>query len=205
MEGWKKIMIKIGLIGESPNDTESIKNILSRCYKDQVKFKILLNNITGYYLDSAKTFKMLNFENYEDYCLIIVIRDLDDDNYIKDRNDWFCKLNIIMKGKGIFLLNIYELEAIFLSDISSFNKFFKTTIKYNKNPENEYDPKEYLKLKTRQEKKDRKSQCKKIYSENDSPDLCKIVDVTVLKNKLNYFSKFISDFEKKFKKCESIQ
>ena len=47
-------MIKIGLVGEDPNDTDSIKNLLEKKYKKRVQFITLLKRINGYQLDNNK-------------------------------------------------------------------------------------------------------------------------------------------------------
>ena len=44
----------IGLIGESPNDTQSLENLLSKKYP-KLRFKELIRNITGSNLDHIYT------------------------------------------------------------------------------------------------------------------------------------------------------
>lgn len=120
--------IKIGIIGEDPNDTISVKNILSKKYEN-INFIPLLKNITGGQLDSLnKVNRMLEIEYKTEKCkYLIVVRDLDafenDIDKLKTKNDWFNK--IIIENK-LFLLCIYEIEALILADIETFNKIYNT-------------------------------------------------------------------------------
>lgn len=47
-------MIKVGLVGEDPNDTLSIKNLLEKRYKAKVQFYQLAKRIKGFQLDNPK-------------------------------------------------------------------------------------------------------------------------------------------------------
>lgn len=40
-------MIKVGLIGEDPNDTQAIKNLVSQKFGDKLSFKQLIKNKKG--------------------------------------------------------------------------------------------------------------------------------------------------------------
>src|ERR1700743_2437831 len=123
--------LKIGLIGEDPNDTQSIRNLLQRRYPDSFTFKQLIKNKKGYQLDNARTSAALKVE-FDDFKpnYVIFIRDADalpgENEKIQKAHNWFIKLNQIVNNKGILLLNIYELEALILADIETFNRLYGT-------------------------------------------------------------------------------
>ena len=145
-------MKKVGLIGESPNDTQAILNLLRKKYQHKVHFVILLKRITGHQLDTDKFVRLLKKEWDESFDFIIYIRDLDDletnKEKIEQRKNWFQNLEKCTIGKGIFLLNIYELEALILADIACFNKYYGTKIPFKGDPMLKKMPKEFLQEKT---------------------------------------------------------
>ena len=132
-------MKKIGLIGEAPNDTYAIKNLLNQKFKDKIIFAEIIKNIRGSNLDNQKTKHRLR-KNYErikpDF--VILIRDLDgledDKEKLKHRKEYFSNFNSVIDKKGIFLLHIFEIEAIILADISNFNKYYNCKLLYSSNP-----------------------------------------------------------------------
>jgi len=184
----------IGLIGEDPNDTSSIKNLLEQKYTS-VEFKTLIKNMTGSKLDSPKTKKLLKLE-FDDLkskkknFLIIYMRDSDalhsEKDKIKIRQDWFNDLrNFINDKDGIFLLNIYEIEALILADIENFNKKYKTKIAFENNPMYQKEPKEFLKSKTTK------------FKESDNPEIFKKLDFETVLNNCPYFKDFIKELDSK--------
>lgn len=141
--------MKIGLIGESPNDTASVANLLSKKYKE-ISFLTLLDNVRGGQLDDTKIKHFLRKE-YEILKpnIIIFIRDLDglksDRHQLQIRKQYFTEFNSVVDKKGIYLLNIYEIEALILSDIDTFNKEYNTQIESIENVMEIVEPKEFLK------------------------------------------------------------
>ncbi|KIO78534.1 hypothetical protein TH53_03245 [Pedobacter lusitanus] len=120
-------MIKVGLVGEDPNDTSSLKILLNKKYSGHVHFQPLLKRIKGHQLDSVKTKRAVGLEMSEHKCnFILFIRDLDglhtQKDLIKAKNDWFSSLDQVCGNQNIFLLNIWELEAMIFGDIETFNK-----------------------------------------------------------------------------------
>jgi len=104
-------MIKVGLVGEDPNDTSAIKNLLKKKYSDSVNFKPMLRNIRGHQLDNAKVIRSLGVEAKTEKCkFIIYIRDLDglpsQTDLIAIKKNWFDNLNNLTGKDNIFLLNI---------------------------------------------------------------------------------------------------
>lgn len=142
-------MALIGLIGESPNDTNSVRTILNRKYGNNLKFEILLRNYTGAQLDSDRVKEYLRIEyNSKKPDISVFIRDLDgfesESHKIENRNKYFDKNNKVVNNTGVFLLAIYSLEALILYDIQTFNKEFNSRIGYVQDPMTVHMPKEYL-------------------------------------------------------------
>lgn len=59
---WSNKMVTVGLVGEDPNDTCSIKNLLASKYKDRVRFQTLARGIRGCHLDTQKLKNSLKVE-----------------------------------------------------------------------------------------------------------------------------------------------
>ena len=72
-----KLASVVGLLGESPNDTSSLRALLGRRYGERVRFVIISPEITGTQLDSPK-FQHIIRANYrfKKPDLIVVTRDL---------------------------------------------------------------------------------------------------------------------------------
>lgn len=70
--------MKIGLVGEAPNDTRAIQNLLGRRYR-HLSFVTLLNRINGSMLDNKKAINQLLSVEFEEQKpdIVIFIRDLD--------------------------------------------------------------------------------------------------------------------------------
>jgi len=182
-------MITVGLVGESPNDTQSIKNLLLKKYDSaKISFITLLKNINGGQLDSQKTKRFLRRE-YETIKpnLVIFIRDLDgldsDQHQLSIRKKYFTEFNSVVDKTGIYLLNIYEIEALILLNIETFNKIYNTQIQQIKNVMEVVEPKEFLRKKA------------KAYLETHNP---KIFDQLNFQHTLtcDYFKNFIDAFDK---------
>jgi len=161
-------MKTIGLVGEAPNDTESIKNLLSKEYEDLV-FITLLNNIRGSLLEDDfllgkdkkkkknqpdgkinKKIKVLLRIEYQSSKpdIVIFIRDLDslksNKHQLQIRKKYFAEVNSVVDKKGIYLLNIFEIEALILADIKTFNSKYKTKIAAIEDVMEVSEPKEFL-------------------------------------------------------------
>jgi hypothetical protein len=188
-------MTKIALVAESKNDAQSFKNLFRRKYPG-LEFIHIAKNRKGSQLDSDKLKKELKAEfSVGAFKYWIFIRDLDDlkthTEKIKLKNKWFEELNKTTGNKGVFLLNIYELEALILADIHNFNRIFKIDLSFSKDPMRQPKPKEYLMQKTA--KHHRK------YKENDCPELFEKLDTSILIKRCGYFKDFIATFDKKLK------
>jgi len=188
-----RLDMKIGLVGEAPNDTSAIQNLLSRKYLD-VDFVTLLDRIHGSMLDNKKAISRLLRIEYESHTpdVIIFIRDLDaletDREAKRKRKEVFSASNSIVDKKGIFLLNIYELEAIILADINSFNNYYGTEIPGYADPMKVVMPKEVLIEAT--------TSLNNRFIVSHTPHLFSLLNFEIVKQNCRYFSMFIRRFEK---------
>ena len=185
-------MKKIGLVGEDPNDTSAIENLLNQKYITQAKFIKLAKRIRGSQLDTDKLKKQVVFDfKYEKCDFVICIRDLDgleseNDKIIK-RLNWHSEIESSVK-KSLILLNIWELEALIYADIEIFNKIYNSTIKFRGNPEFIKAPKEELIRKTRNNQKE--------FHENHCPDIFKELRFENIMKNSKSFKNFIAELEK---------
>lgn len=139
--------MKVGLIGENPNDTDAIAILLRKQHKHD--YISVLKRRTGGQLDNDKFTKLLKSElSRSNFDVLIFVRDLDgfasEEDKVRDRQNWFDKNSICFSGTSLLLLNIHELEAIFFADVDSLNKMFGLKLKF-KNPLFMSKPKEELK------------------------------------------------------------
>lgn len=181
-------MAKIGLVGEAPNDTQSIKNLLIKKYPD-LDFFFMLQRINGSSLDSQKTKRFLRIE-YESQKpdIVIFIRDLDsvlpNKKKYNERKSYFTNFNSVVNRKGIYLLHIYEIEALILADINTFNKKFNVNITPVKDVMSISEPKEYLRQRARN------------YNESKNSEVFEELIFNNVLSNCEYFKSFINDFDK---------
>jgi len=182
--------MKIGLVGEAPNDTQSVQCLLEKKYSlPEYEYCFLLNRINGSQLDSQKTKRFLRIEyESENPDIVIFIRDLDSILPNKEKLDlrktYFSSSNSVVDKKGIFLLHIYEIEALILTDIETFNKIYNCEIPLIKDPMKIEEPKEFLRANSKK------------YNESDNSDVFHEMDFDKTLN-CKYFKDFISLFEKR--------
>jgi len=180
-------LMRVGLIGESPNDTLSIKNLLLQKFKE-IEFFTLIKKLNGSFLDNQKTKHFLRKRyEIEKPEVIIFIRDLDtlktDKKQLDLRKNYFADFNSVVDKKGIYLLNIWEIEALILADIKTFNKIYNTEIIDFEDVMLVKEPKEFLELKTKKE-----------YKNSHNPEIFELLNFdNVMRCK--YFEEFISDFK----------
>lgn len=177
--------MKVGLIGESPNDTFSIQTLLKNEYSaPDFEFIFLIDRIHGSQLDSQKTKRFLRIE-YESKQpdLVIFIRDLDglasNIAQYRIRREYFTSFNSVIDKKGIYLLNIYEIEALILSDIETFNRFYKSNLELLSDPMLISEPKEFITSRV------------KSYSTSDNPNIFGKLRWEALFKNCKYFNEFI--------------
>jgi hypothetical protein len=187
-------MIKVGLVGEDPNDTSSIKNLLEQRYKGRVQFYALAKRATGANLDSLNKIKKLvkaDFDN-SGCSFIVYIRDLDELESHKEklaaRINWFRDLDNHVNSGGILMLNIWELEALIFGHMEVFNKLFGIDHRAG-NPMLITKPKEKLEQLT--------SKSKKQFTVSHCPEIFKQLNIDKVEEKCTCFKKFITEFEER--------
>lgn len=184
--------MKVGLVGEAPADTQSIKNLLKKRYSSFDFIELLKNKITGSSLENQKTKTELRIECItERPDIVIFIRDLDGlltkDFRLKrlQRQNYYKSFKgCTQVKKTVFLLNIWEIEALILADIEAFNKFYNCSIEYNENPMLVKEPKELL------------YSFHKKYSESHNGEIFEISDFDKVYKNCDYFKSFINKFER---------
>jgi hypothetical protein len=184
--------MKIGLVGEAPADTLSIKNLLSKKYKDLNFVELLKNKITGSSLENQKTKTELRIECITQRPdIVIFIRDLDGllTSYYRkkrlQRQDYYNSFKgCTQVKKTIFLLNIWEIEALILSDINAFNKYYNCNVEFDRNPMSIEEPKEYL------------LSLHNKYSESHNGNIMEGIDFDKVYEKCAYFKSFINKFDR---------
>ncbi len=154
-------MKRVGIIGENyENDSKPLRHLLSRVFdKQKAVFIPILPKFEGNQLERIR--KLLIALKSEiitkrlDY--LILMRDLDglqsEVGKVEIRNNWFKKVTNGTSKKCIPFLIIYELEALILADIATFNKIYKTKYQPKGNPKFQKDPKGLLKKLTARPKK----------------------------------------------------
>lgn len=183
--------MKIGLIGEDPNDTHSIANLLKSRY-ESYQFIPLLKGIRGDKLNSAKFPKMLNIEAHKiNACrLVVCIKDLDglssEHEKVKSIQEWHHKVKEVIEPITLLLLNIYELEALLLADTESLSDFLNCTITFRGNPEKQINPKEYIRHQANKQGKE--------FLVSDCPAAFQTLRIEQVYVKCASFKSFIDDF-----------
>lgn len=121
-------MIRIGLVGENPNDTSTIANLLKQGIAREAHFFTMLNDVNGDDLDSDRALSLIRTEyQYTRPDLIVYIRDLDametDKKKIAERKAVFQRRRKRVSGRAILLLIVVESEALVFSDIEGFIRY----------------------------------------------------------------------------------
>lgn len=182
--------IKVGLVGEDPNDADAIKALLVAKFKSRpVQFIKLGERIMkGNQLDTEKARKIIGDDfrvRRPDF--VVVTRDLDalESNTAQraKRDKWFDLLNEqALASKGLFLLHIYELEALIAAHPEVFNHHYGAKYTPPGDVMHIEDPKGKLRDATRK--------CRSVYHPNHSPELLGKVSYDRLVERCRYFKAF---------------
>jgi Domain of unknown function (DUF4276) len=155
----KEKRLKIAILGEHPdNDAEAFRTLLEKRPYPNAQFDIPIRNLRGGQLDvpAAVIRQIKNVKREKSIDKFIIVRDLDgvlsEKHKVKNRDEWFQKVNQGIDGNGIFYLAIAETEALLLPDIETINKKYGTKLSQHANPINIADPKKELKTKTEKSK-----------------------------------------------------
>lgn len=191
-----KPTFRVGLLGESPNDTTAVARLLAPRYGGQVEFFTLVRNVTGDNLVEAGTFRQLRREyQYERPNLVVVIRDLDaletDKAQLRKRQAYFRKVYKQVGGrdKAVYLLNIYSIEALIAAHIDRFNEYHGSACRIEGDVMHLEMPVELLKAATRD--------CKRKYLEGNCATLLALADYDVLLSNCRYFRVFDAELRGK--------
>lgn len=182
----------VGLLGESPNDTNSVRALLGQRYGKRVRFVIISPEITGSQLDTAKLQKivLINYR-FQKPDLVVVIRDLDapetDRRKKVERLLFFRKLNKGLERKGLFLLNIQAIEALIASDIGPFNQRYACNCEVPADPMTISDPVTFLKRATPPNKP--------TYNEGHCAELLAAASYDTILANCRYFAAFDAQFK----------
>lgn len=184
---------RVGLLGESPNDTVAVEKLLRPRYGEQVDFITMVDNVTGDNLETQGAFRQLRREyQLEKPNLVVVIRDLDDLESTRPRlkyrrrYKYFRRVNKQVEGKGLFLLNIYTIEALLAAHIEKFNEYYGCHCVIEEDVMKIEKPIEVL--------RDATAGCKTHYLEGHCGELLATMDYNRLLTNCRYFQKFDTDF-----------
>lgn len=187
----KQKQVRVGLLGESPNDTAALKVLLEQRYAGRIQVFPLLKNLTGDKVGGLKALRMLPTQ-YQDQKpdIVVFTRDLDalasDAAQRRRRQQEFDSINECVEQKGIFLLHIFEFEALIMAHIGPFNAQYGCAYKPPGDPMRITDPKGKLQVASRKGKGE--------YSENDCADVCAKLDYAELIRNCGYFRDFDAAF-----------
>ncbi|WP_375417465.1 hypothetical protein [uncultured Hymenobacter sp.] len=184
--------VRIGLLGESPNDTAALKVLLQQRYAERIHVFALLKNLKADKVAGLKALRMLpKVYASERPDIVVFTRDLDalasDTAQVMKRQQEFDDINGCVGGKGIFLLHIYEFEALIMAHIAPFNALYTCVCKPQADPMRIIDPKGELRKASRKGKRGE-------YSENDCEEICRRLDYTELVKNCTYFRRFDQEF-----------
>jgi len=167
--------MKIGIISENfDNDSAALKALLEKhTFKKKQKtikvdFKPIGRKIEGDHLLTPKSARIIDGECKKyNLDLVILAKDLDalpsNKKQIKFLTDKIQKIAEKATIKLLPFIVIFEQEALILADIQAFNKKYKTTFTFTKNPLFQSEPKELLKQWA--------NKANKKYKESDTPEI----------------------------------
>lgn len=185
--------MRIAVMGERWSDDDAIVFLLGKRFPTHEFFRLLSDNdFSGSELDNTTNNNRIRREfELEQPDLVILSRDLDTTeqgadytNKIKYRKAFFTKFRRIFNRRTLKLLHIYELEALILADIKSFNLWGDFNVKFDGNPMWQEETKEFLKTHTKGK-----------FQESDNADLFKQLDYETLRQNCQYFSDFSIELE----------
>lgn len=191
--------MKIGLIGESPNDTHAFINLFKRQYHDTIEYKILIEDKRGGNLDDVKedsaVMKQLRFEyKFEKPDFVVLIRDsdaLEHEEEIEVRRHKMYALGNAVTQNTTYLFCIFEMETLLLADTDCVNSYYNTQFTYPSNTEDPADP-----MHKKEPKELLIAHCG--YKVNDCATLFTTINFQKLLQ-VRFFAEFVEQFEKRIK------
>mgnify|MGYP000878480721 CR=1 FL=1 len=181
--------MKIGLVVENPNDTIAIRALLRNRLGNDIEFFDLLRNVNGDDLENQKIKHRFRREfQIEKPEIVLFIRDLDalehDLAQLERRKAYFGEWNNVVDKKGVFLLNIYELEALIWADIDTYNIYASLSIQPPLDPMLIVDPKGELRKHGP-------------YNEGQAREIFHLLRPDIVAQNCRYFADFLKEFERR--------
>lgn len=177
---------KIAIISENHrNDGEPIAALLQKYFNEQIEFIQFCKSYKGSGIQSKEALLDLKLSfKREKPDFVIVIRDLDKDDYKTQRKIFFEQCQIATNDNAIYLLFIYMIEALALADLEVVCDFYKI----NKND-----------IGINKKARDAKEELKKGfgYTESDMRELVNKFNIEKLKQNYSVWADFLIDFEQK--------
>jgi len=147
-------MTRIGIVSENfHHDSQAVRALLTPEFKT-VQFIPVLKSINGTHLDRIEKVKDALTIAFKKKRLdfVLFVRDLDglqsEQEKIEDKRNWFSNFQHFVSSKNVFFLVIYELEALILADIATFNQVYNVSITTGSSI-HQPKPKEFLVSKTK--------------------------------------------------------
>jgi hypothetical protein len=205
----------IALVGESPNDTLPVAALLAQEFSsEEYEFSPLLsiarqNQLRGGLLDMKVQEKKRTRQGVFDGriqpprfltilrleyqikrpAIVVFIRDLDaledDKTALALKKKWFRKARQVVDDKAVFMLNIWELEALIWADLDGVKlheKYKLIEFKQFEDPMKISTPKEEL--------------MKHKYDPSDCHEIFKLLRSNVVAENCRYYDKFLKDLRK---------
>ena len=185
--------LTVGLIGENPNDSRALTALLGQRYAGKFAPVPLAKNRTGDQLANPKMLRVLAEEyRLKQPRLVVYIRDLDalasNAAKVREREIEFEKIKNVVGKDALFLLHIYQFEALILADIATFNRLYQVAIAAKGNPTAVENPKKKLVSATDKLKAPRQ------YHPNHSAEIAAQLNYAELLQNCAYFRAFDAAF-----------
>jgi hypothetical protein len=180
--------MKVGLVGESPNDTVSVQGLLSQIFPD-FEYVTMIRNLTGAQLEQVQPTKRILRIEYQTQRpdVVVFIRDLDglanDSEQRRKRKEYFAAFRTVVDNNALPLLIIYEIEAYILAHIEVFNQLYDCQVPQHADPTLVREPKEVL-----------KSHCKK-YAEGHNAKIFQGIDARIVMSKCSSFATLVNQLQ----------
>ena len=189
-------MKRIGIISENYEyESKAYRVLLEKRYKSQAQFIPLLKTIDTDYQNPKRVVRFLKAElKTAKTDMLLICRDLDgiltEEDKIEARQKWFDSIEKEIETPAcLFFLAIAELETIVLADMKGFSTWCGKNVNatFSSNPMYKDNPKEFLKLKSKDK-----------YNESKAPEVFAALDFdTVYQNHkgTRSFQEFINKLE----------
>ncbi|MCU0432452.1 MAG: hypothetical protein MUC87_03230 [Bacteroidia bacterium] len=197
--------MKIGLIGESPNDTQAFINLFKRQYPNHIEYKSLITNFKGGNLDNVDLHNLSEKETVvlnqlkreyisEQPDFVVYIRDsdaLENEPELEERLNRIYKLGNAIGQNVTYLICIFEMETLLLADTDCVNNFYNTSFIYPNSSDDPTDP-----MHRKEPKELLISECG--YRPIDCPRLFTTINFQKLLQ-VRFFAEFVAQFEHRIK------